>query len=217
MILSFSDLSNICVFAFTIRSIGETLSKAMKQVTGNGKVVPAGRTDKGVHAVAQAIMGSFGRSSSKQDETLQELPAQLNAKLPSSILRVLAAAAVPHRNWSPQHCSSKRYNYYFLEGFYTESAIDSSAVDWSRYCWCVDSHAHHPAPKARRKEKGEDKKGEDGFVCMLCQHPQRLDVDEMQQACALLVGEHDFRQLSSSKAHQNSVTVLTVFAWPQSL
>ena len=177
---------------------------------GNGKVEAAGRTDKGVHAVAQAVMITFLRRSSNKDvNNLDQLPAKINAKLPSSVLRVVAAAAAPYGNWIPQQCSSKRYHYYFLEGFNTTIPDNSAAFDWSRCCWCVDSHAHHPAPKTRRKATAGE-----GFLprsCVLCQHPQRLDVAAMERACAMLVGEHDFRQLSSTKPHQNSVCT---WMWP---
>jgi len=40
-------------------SLHEVLSKAVMKVTGEAKLDPAGRTDKGVHAMRQAVQASF--------------------------------------------------------------------------------------------------------------------------------------------------------------
>lgn len=103
-------------------TVQQTLLEAMAKNGLHRNPVASGRTDAGVHARMQVL--SFRLEGSLP---LEELPARLNAHLPSSMGIALASLAPPHFN---AHWRSlmKEYRYRLLLG-------DDPA--WAPYAWQV--------------------------------------------------------------------------------
>ena len=99
-----------------------TLAEAVERITGE-KVLPqgAGRTDTGVHALAQ--VASFALNAAVPPANLQRA---LNRVLPADV-RVLTAETVP-RSFHARHSSrGKRYEYRIFERRATSSTTSSLA------------------------------------------------------------------------------------------
>jgi tRNA pseudouridine38-40 synthase len=133
-------------------TIQGTLASAIGRLTGE-KVLPqgSGRTDAGVHALAQ--VATFATES---PIPAQNLVKALNDILPSSI-RVLEAAEVPVEFHARKSARAKTYRYRMLRGAICPPFL-------ARYVW------HYPYP---------------------------LDVDAMQRAADLVIGEHDFTSFAA--------------------
>ncbi len=87
-------------------SIQETMQKAIKEVTGEDSELNAsGRTDAGVHALAQ--VANFKTNSSIP---IEKFPYALNRKLPNSIV-VKKAEEVEERFHARYNCVGKTYKY----------------------------------------------------------------------------------------------------------
>jgi tRNA pseudouridine38-40 synthase len=111
-----------------LRTVQELLEDAIIQLTGTRPATNAsGRTDAGVHALAQVV--HFFTISQHSPETFVRA---LNAMLPHDI-RVLTAEEKPQSFHATLDAKSKRYRY----------AIDNGAIAdvfQLRYCW----HVHPP-------------------------------------------------------------------------
>jgi len=89
------------------RTIQGEIDRAVRTVTGRNdfELYGSGRTDAGVHAVAQ--IAHLDVSTTLPAETLRR---RVNDELPSDI-NLLAATAVPHRFHARHHALSRRYLY----------------------------------------------------------------------------------------------------------
>jgi len=89
------------------RTIQGEIDRAVRTVTDRKdfELYGSGRTDAGVHALAQ--VAHLDVSTSLPPETLRR---RLNDELPSDI-NILAAVAVPHRFHARHHAVSRRYLY----------------------------------------------------------------------------------------------------------
>jgi len=133
-------------------TIQGALAAAIESLTGE-KLLPqgSGRTDAGVHALAQ--VATFQTASSIPVANFRIV---LNDRLPAAI-RVLAAAEMPEAFHARHSARAKRYHYRIWRG-------DVVPPFLARYV------THHPYP---------------------------LNEDAMQQAAALVVGEHDFTSFAA--------------------
>ena len=105
-------------------SIQAALQKAIQQFTGeNVKVIGSGRTDAGVHAIAQ--VASVNIESWK--EPAQELRRAINRFLPDSIVVRQVDDAQPDFH-AIRDCVNKRYRYQMLLGRVRDPFMH-------RYCW----------------------------------------------------------------------------------
>lgn len=133
-------------------TIQGTLADAIESLTGE-RLLPqgSGRTDAGVHALAQ--VATFRTASSIPAANIRVV---LNDRLPAAI-RVLAIEAVPDDFHARHSARGKRYHYRIWRG-------DVVPPFLARYV------THHPYP---------------------------LNEDAMQQAAALIAGEHDFTSFAA--------------------
>ena len=133
-------------------TIQGTLASAIQSLTGE-TLLPqgSGRTDAGVHALAQ--IATFQTSSNIPAANFRVV---LNDRLPAAI-RVLAVDEMPEAFHARHSAVAKRYHYRIWRGDVVPPFI-------ARYV------THHPYP---------------------------LDEDAMQQAAALVAGEHDFTSFAA--------------------
>ena len=134
-------------------TIQGTLASVIQSLTGE-KLLPqgSGRTDAGVHALAQ--VATFQTASSIPPANFRIV---LNDRLPAAI-RVLAVDEMPADFHARHSARAKLYNYRIWRG-------DVVPPFLARYV------THHPYP---------------------------LDEPAMQQAAALVVGEHDFTSFAAA-------------------
>ena len=139
-------------------SIQGLLEDALGALDGRAVVVTgAGRTDAGVHALAQ--VASFQSASTIP---LENFVKALNSLLPESI-RVLSAEEVP-ADFHARHCAkAKTYEYRIYRGSICPPFL-------AKYV------NHHPYP---------------------------LDEEAMNQAAALVIGEHDFTSFAAVDPERN--------------
>lgn len=137
-----------------IRSVAETFLNQPADLIG------AGRTDAGVHALAQVA-----RLRAARRVKPTELLHGLNDRLPPDInvLRVEEAGA----QFDPRRDALARYYLYQIST--RRTAFAKKAVWWIK---------------------------------------DRLDIEAMQQACALLVGRHDFARFCDKRAGEQSTIVV---------
>jgi tRNA pseudouridine38-40 synthase len=138
-------------------TIQGTLASAIGRVTGE-KVLPqgSGRTDAGVHALAQ--VATFSIASTIPAENLV---TALNDVLPASI-RVLEATVVPEEFHARKSAQAKTYRYRIYRG-----PICSPFL--ARYVW------HYPYPLAEEamKEAALNIVGEHDFTSFAAVDPER--------------------------------------------
>lgn len=148
------------------RTVQGVVEAALGDIPGTRpRVMAAGRTDAGVHALAMV-------AHYDTDDAIPALrvPAALNARLPGDV-RVLAAEEVGPDFESQFSCCYRRY-LYRLQGLRDTRA--GSALERRRTLFL----------------------------------PQRLDVDQMQEAAPHFEGTHDFAALATQEPRP---TVRTVF------
>jgi len=135
-----------------VPTIQGTLASAIGRLTGE-KVLPqgSGRTDAGVHALAQVATVSL-----QSPIPVENLARALNGILPAAI-RVLKAVEVPAEFHARRSARAKTYHYRMCRAEVCPPFL-------SRYVW------HYPYP---------------------------LNEAAMQQAAALVVGEHDFTSFAA--------------------
>ena len=168
-------------------SIYEVLHAALKEATGqDGGPVPAGRTDKGVHAMRQAVTvtvrgppradtggggddgagdgdgdGASSPAATERRAELEALVARLNALLPPDV-RALSAADAPPSAHALTDAVRKTYSYFVIAG---PSAPERCAA-WGVGCWLL---------------------------------PSAVDLRAMALAAEALTGHHDFRSFTSTQ------------------
>jgi len=135
-----------------LRTIQGELQQALGRVTGESPLPQgSGRTDAGVHALAQ--VASFQLAAPIPPQNLERA---LNKTLPSAI-RVLGAAHASDDFHARHSARGKTYEYHLFTG-----ALCSPFE--SRYCWPTF---------------------------------WSLNLEKMQQAAALILGEHDFTSFAA--------------------
>jgi tRNA pseudouridine38-40 synthase len=129
-------------------TVQEVLQNALRKLTGEeAKVIAAGRTDSGVHALGQ--VANFRTACSIPTE---KFPAALQSELPRDIV-IREAQEVPHEFHATYSAVRKCYRYLIH--------LSETGLPFLRnYAWRID---------------------------------RELDLDEMRQAAAHIVGKHDFR------------------------
>ncbi len=134
-------------------SIQQEITNAIKQITGQiVNVNASGRTDSGVHALAQ--VANFRCDF---NESAKKLVCAINAYLPFDI-RINEAAEVPE-DFNARFCAiGKTYQYLI----YNAQIFSPFYIN----------RAYH--------------------------YKQRLNVDKMNEACNILMGEHDFSAFMAS-------------------
>lgn len=101
-----------------------TLQRTFEELLGPGKVIGAGRTDRGVHAQGQVVVWR-GESAIP----IERLVPVLNRRLPESIQ--LSHATVVDDAWDPIRCAlGKRYTYRLWR-------CRSAALPWLRYTYAM--------------------------------------------------------------------------------
>ena len=136
-------------------SIQEVLESAIENVTHESvRITPSGRTDAGVHALAQMV--NFKTNSTIPADKFY-IP--LNQILPQDI-RVMSSCEVSLKFDARKCAKRKTYEYKIYTG-QVLPALDADRV---------------------------------------LHYPKSLDINKMQQACKLIVGEHDFSAFVSSGA-----------------
>ncbi len=122
------------------RTIQQTLQEAVERITGeHTPVVASGRTDAGVHAVAQ--VAAFVTNSAHSPEIFQRA---LNAELPNDIV-VLAAAEAPAGFDPIRHAHRKSYRYIVQDGPLAD--VFSRRYAWHSYRR-LDAEAMHRAAQS---------------------------------------------------------------------
>jgi tRNA pseudouridine38-40 synthase len=124
------------------RTVQETLNATLQQITGEPvKTLAAGRTDAGVHALAQVV---GVRTSSRLSTTV--LLRALNAELPEDIV-ILSVEEAPRGFHPLRQARRKRYRYVIHDGPLPD-------VFQRLYSWKVwerlDAQAMHQAAKPLR-------------------------------------------------------------------
>jgi tRNA pseudouridine38-40 synthase len=108
-----------------MRTVQQVLEQAIQQVTGETlRVVAAGRTDTGVHALGQVV--SFPTESSLSNEVLRRA---LNTNLPQDVC-VLEVESAPDGFHAIDDSQGKRYRYLIQDG-------RNRDVFARRYAWRV--------------------------------------------------------------------------------
>jgi tRNA pseudouridine38-40 synthase len=143
---------------------GEIRTAAEAFLNQPAEVFGAGRTDAGVHALAQVA-----RLRSARRLRPRELLHGLNDRLPADI-NILRAVEVSDR-FDPRRDALARYYLYQIST--RRTAFAKKAVWWVK---------------------------------------DRLDVEAMQEACATLVGRHDFVRLCDKRAGERSTIVVVEHA-----
>jgi tRNA pseudouridine38-40 synthase len=93
------------------RTVQDTVEQTLAQITGQfSRVIASGRTDAGVHALAQ--VASFDIDSTMSTETLWRA---LNAELPYDVSAASVEEVIPGFN-AQKEAKSKRYRYVVCEG-----------------------------------------------------------------------------------------------------
>jgi tRNA pseudouridine38-40 synthase len=142
-------------------SIQGELARALHYVTGE-QILPqaSGRTDAGVHALAQVV--SFSLNTPIPIENLQRA---LNRSLPPAI-RVLAAQVVQKDFHARYGAKEKSYEYRIFNRFQDPNALTESVCPpmLARYAWNC---------------------------------PWRLDLAQLNEAAAFVLGEHDFTSFAA--------------------
>jgi tRNA pseudouridine38-40 synthase len=120
-----------------MRTVQEVVEQAIRRVTGESmRVVAAGRTDRGVHALGQVV--SFQTESSLTNEVLRRA---LNANLPADVC-VLDVQSAQDGFHAIDDSTGKRYRYLIQDG-------RNRDVFARRYAWRVwhplDASAMHLA------------------------------------------------------------------------
>lgn len=140
-----------------VATVQGTLASAIGRITGE-KVLPqgSGRTDAGVHALAQAV--TFVTESSVPTENFQKA---LNDLLPSSI-RVLQVVEVPPEFHARHSARAKTYRYRIYRGAVCPPFL-------ARYVW------HHPYPldESRLNDAAQLVVGEKDFTSFAAVDPER--------------------------------------------
>ena len=155
-------------------SIQGELARALKYVTEEDILPQAsGRTDAGVHALAQVV--SFSLSAPIPMPNLQRA---LNRSLPPAIRIIAAEHAAPgfHARYDAQE---KSYEYRIFNRFQTPNAFAEAVCPpmLARYTWSC---------------------------------PWRLDLEQLNEAAAQILGEHDFTSFAAvdPEKHTNLETVI---------
>ncbi len=120
-----------------MRTVQQVLEQAIQQVTGETlRVVAAGRTDAGVHALGQVV--SFATESTLTNEVMLRA---INANLPRDVC-LLEVLSAPEGFHAIDDANGKRYRYLIQDGLTRE-------VFARRYAWRVwqtlDAAAMHSA------------------------------------------------------------------------
>lgn len=139
-------------------TLQETIEQAIKAVTGSRTIVAgSGRTDAGVHALAQ--VASFDTYSTLSPRDFQKA---LNANLPRDIV-VTNAAEVPTHFHARKKATSKRYRYVVVNS--RTNDVFRRGYSW-HYCYGkLDAEAMHRAAQHWR--------GTHDFRAFETQWPQR--------------------------------------------
>jgi tRNA pseudouridine38-40 synthase len=153
-----------------VPSIQAELERALAQITGQPtRVIGAGRTDAGVHALGQVI--SFTTEQPWRHGRLALLRA-LNAALPPDIAVIEVADAPP--GFHPRFDARRRmYAYHIIGGPVRRPLLRQQA-------WHV---------------------------------PQPLDMDAMNAAAAMLLGEHDFATFGRPTTGESTVREVFAARW----
>ncbi|MEK7690502.1 MAG: tRNA pseudouridine(38-40) synthase TruA [Bdellovibrionota bacterium] len=99
-------------------SIQDTINTALRQITrvSDAKVIGSGRTDAGVHALAQVAHTDLPDQPVARGKDFTEILANgLNGTLPASI-RIIAVRRVSPKFHAQHSAKKKQYSYYFQQG-----------------------------------------------------------------------------------------------------
>jgi tRNA pseudouridine38-40 synthase len=119
------------------RTLQTTLEEAIWRITGETlRVVASGRTDSGVHALAQVV--GFRTTSKLPAEVFQQA---LNGSLPPDVV-VLASTEAPHDFHPIRDAIGKRYRYMIHDGRVPD--VFRRNYLW-QYRWPLDAGAMHRA------------------------------------------------------------------------
>lgn len=150
--------------AYTVQ---EALENALSRVFGqNVTVIGAGRTDAGVHALAQKAMVT---QCVDTKIPLEKIPYVINSFIGDDI-RVAQAEAVPDGFHPLVHAVKKTYEYKIFSARFMNPLLRNYAYFTSR----------------------------------------PLDIENMRQACAFFLGEHDFKAFYASGGHVKT-TLRTIY------
>lgn len=109
------------------RTVQSVLEQALSKRHGERTtVIPAGRTDSGVHAIGQRA----GFRSRINSIPLQNYPAAINSLLPRDI-RVTACSEVAEGFHARYDALSREYRYYILPAMHANPCYDRYAWSWS--------------------------------------------------------------------------------------
>ena len=160
-----------------LATVQGTLAQALAKITGL-RVLPqgSGRTDAGVHALAQ--VASFSLPISLPPASLQRA---LNRTLPPD-LRVLAAEIVPPGFHARHSALRKHYEYRIFERRLPECP-----------------YSEHQAPVSRFSAPPTDRICSPFLAPFVwdCRWP--LDIDRLQKAAELLLGTQDFTAMAATR------------------
>ena len=141
------------------RSVQDALEGALSKIAGSDiRVITAGRTDTGVHALYQVV-----HFDSPVDRPKNAWVRGVNALLPDSI-SVLSASEVPDE-FHARYSASERCYLYLLMNHPVRPGLHHGKVGWF----------HQP-----------------------------LDLERMQSAAQMLLGEHDFSAFRASECQAKS-------------
>lgn len=124
-----------------LRTVQDEVIKALHRAGLSRKPLPAGRTDRGVHARMQVLSLRL-----PEEVPLTELPARINAELPKEIGIALAKSAP--RGFHPQYSTEqKEYRYQLLL---------EDDERWAPYAWRVDVEPSKLIPLVKAMEGTRD-------------------------------------------------------------
>jgi tRNA pseudouridine38-40 synthase len=154
-------------------TIQGTLAQALEKLT-NEKTLPqgSGRTDAGVHALAQ--VATFSTESSIPTENLLKA---LNGNLPSSI-RVLEASEIPASFHARKSAIGKTYRYRMYRGTVCPPFL-------SRYVW----HYPYPLNESAMADAAANVVGEYDFTSFAAVDPERGRDEEVSNVRTISFSE----------------------------
>jgi tRNA pseudouridine38-40 synthase len=124
-----------------LRTVQDTVFKALAAAGLSRRPLPAGRTDAGVHARMQVLSLRL-----PEEVPLAELPARINAHLPEEVGIALAKSA--QRGFHPQYGSKlKEYRYRLLR---------EDDPEWAPFGWRVEVDAKKLSPLVEAMEGTRD-------------------------------------------------------------
>ena len=153
-------------------SIQAAIQKAIKKFTGEDvNVLGSGRTDAGVHAIAQVA----GVEIQSWEEPARELRRAINRFLPDSIV-IREAEEAPPGFHAIRDCISKRYRYQMLLGRVRDPFSH-------HYCW----HLGYKMDLDVMREAAAKVVGKKDFACFEATGAPRSSTVRDVRACDLMV------------------------------